>query len=114
MELELRQKDLNIGQSAYEHITGCIEAALRRFAHRINRVTIWLVDNKGSHGGIDKKCRISVQMSKGRTIRAENRNTSLAAAAYFAVDKAAYAICRELNRRRRRTRKMRFLGFSDE
>jgi ribosomal subunit interface protein len=114
MELDLRQKDLNIGQSLYDHIASYIEAALKRFANRINRVTIWLVDINGSRGGIDKQCRITIQLSKGRTIRAENTNTNVAAAAYFAVDRAAYAICREIKRRQRISRKTRIHGSDDE
>jgi putative sigma-54 modulation protein len=114
MELELRQKDIVIGQSLQEHIAGYIDAALRRFAGRIYRVTIWLADINGSRGGIDKQCRIAVQLSKGKTIRTENTNTNVAAATYYAVDRAAYAICREIKRRRRISRKTRSHDSDDE
>ncbi len=114
VELELRQKDIVIGQSLYDHIARYIDAALRRFAGRIHRVTIWLADINGPRGGIDKQCRIAVQLSKGKTIRAGNTNTNLVAAAYFAVDRAAYAVSRELRRRRKFSRKMRSRGSEEE
>jgi putative sigma-54 modulation protein len=114
MELELRQKDMDMGQSLYDHIAGYIDAALNRFANRINRVTIRLVDINGPRGGIDKQCRIAVQLSKGKTIRTGNTNTNMIAATYFAVDRAAHAISRELKRRRKFSRKLRSRGSDDE
>jgi putative sigma-54 modulation protein len=114
VELELRQKDMDIGQSMHEHISDYIDTALSRFANRINRVTIWLVGINGMRGGIDKQCRIAVQLSKGKTIRTGHTNTNMVAAIYFAVDRAAHAISRELKRRRNHSRKLRYQGFDDE
>jgi putative sigma-54 modulation protein len=114
VELELRQKDMDIGQSLHDHIADYIDTALRRFANRINRVTVWLIDINGPRGGIDKQCRIAVQLSKGKTIRMGHTNTNLVAAIYFAVDRAAHAISRELKRRRKNSRKMRYLGSDEE
>jgi putative sigma-54 modulation protein len=110
MELEFRQKDLDLGQSRYDQIASYISVALNRFSKRINRVTIWLVDTNGSRGGVDKQCRIAVYLSKGKTIRAKNTNTNLIAAIYFAVDRAASAIRREIQRRRRFNRNLRSHG----
>jgi putative sigma-54 modulation protein len=114
MELELRQKDLMIGQPLQDQLASYLDNALRRFAKQIYRVTIWLIDTNGPRGGIDKQCRIYVQLSKGKTIRVGHTNTNLVAAIYFAVDRAAYAVSREIKRRRKHDHAMRSWGSADE
>jgi putative sigma-54 modulation protein len=107
MELLLRHKRVNIGQSLREYIAGHIDTVLGRFADRIRRVTIYLVDVNGPRGGIDKRCNIAVQLVEGGTIRAGNVNTHLVAAIYYAADRAARAVRRESQRRRKLARQSR-------
>jgi putative sigma-54 modulation protein len=102
MELELRHKGVKIGQSFRDRITSHIQSALGRFAQRIRGVRILLTDINGQRGGVDKYCGIAVQLSGGRTIRAQDLNTQAEAAFYFAMDSAAQAVGRELERRHKR------------
>jgi putative sigma-54 modulation protein len=114
MKLEIHQKNMNIERSLYDHITDHIHTALARFASKINRVTIWLVDINGPRGGIDKQCRIAVQLLKGKTIRTDHTTIDLVAAAYSAIDRAAYIISQELKRRQSCSRKIKSQELEDE
>jgi putative sigma-54 modulation protein len=107
VDLELRHRGIAIGQSLYDLIASHIQSALGRFAHRIRGVTVQLMDTNGQRGGIDKQCGIAVRLSGGKTIRAREVNTQVVAAFYFAVDRAACAVSRELARRVKRARRRR-------
>jgi putative sigma-54 modulation protein len=107
MELELRHKGIAVGPSLRDLVASHIQSALGRFAHRIRGVTVQLMDTNGQRGGIDKYCGIAVRLSGGKTIRAREVNTQAVAAFYFAVDRAACAVGRELERRLKRARRRR-------
>jgi putative sigma-54 modulation protein len=61
------------------------------------------MDTNGRRGGLDKYCGIAVRLSGGKTIRARELNTHVLAAFDFAMDRAANAVGRELERRRKRS-----------
>lgn len=107
MELELRHKGIASGPSFHDLIASHIQSALGRFAHRINGVTVQLTDTNGPRGGIDKCCGIAVRLSGGKTIRARELNTQAVAAFYYAVDRVACDVSRELQRRLKRARRKR-------
>lgn len=107
MNLELRHKHVKISPTLHDHIAGHIQGALGRFSHRIRDVTIQLMDTNGQRGGIDKYCGIAVRLADGKTIHARDLNTQVVVAFYFAVDRAAYAVSRELDRRRKRNGRKR-------
>jgi ribosome-associated translation inhibitor RaiA len=70
-------------------------------AHGIRAVTVHLMDVTGSSGAADNRCGIAVTLNSGKTLRTRNVNTQVIAAFYFALDRAARAVRRELERRRR-------------
>lgn len=107
MELIVKQKNLPLGHSLREYVTGHMEASLHEFADRIRRVTVCLADINGPRGGVDKRCNIAVHLARGGTVRAGHTNTQFIAAIYFATDRAAQAIKRRLGRRRKRARQKR-------
>ena len=107
MNLELRYKGITLGQSLHDLIASHVQSALGRFAHRVRGVTVQLTDTNGRRGGIDKSCGIAVRLASGKTIRAVGLNTQVVAAFYFAVDRAAYAVGRELERRRKQAWRQR-------
>jgi putative sigma-54 modulation protein len=107
MEMVLRHKHVPVGQALRKYVAEHVNTAFGKFADRIQRVTIFLADMNGPRGGVDKRCNIAVQLAKGRTIRSGNTNTHLVAAVYFATDRAAHAVQRALERRRKRARQKR-------
>ena len=51
-----------------EYIVRRLSFAVRRFHHRIFRVTVRLADVNGPRGGVDSRCSIAADLSDGRRL----------------------------------------------
>jgi putative sigma-54 modulation protein len=71
--------------------------ALRRFAHRIRRVTLRLVDVNGPRRGVDSRCSIAADIVDGRHIFVE----ATAAFPFAAITHAASRLSEAIRRERR-------------
>jgi ribosome-associated translation inhibitor RaiA len=63
MKLELRITHLQSSAPLEAHIVRKLEFLLQRFADRVERVVVRLVDENGPKGGIDKRVRIAVRLA---------------------------------------------------
>jgi putative sigma-54 modulation protein len=102
MNVKFRELGYTASPSFREMVTDRIAAALGRFAQRIRTVTVQFQDTNGPRGGIDKLCGIAVRLEHGDMLRAQDVNTQMAAAFYYALDRAAFALRRDVERRRNR------------
>ena len=102
LRLELRSTNIALTEPMRNHVARRLAFALRRFAHRVDRVTVRLVDINGPKGGPDKRCRIVVRLSPAQSVVVEATDSD----AYAAVSQAAMrldeAVARTLTRRRPR------------
>lgn len=114
MQLEIRDSSLQLGSAFREQLSDHIEGACRRFAGRIRRIVVSLVDTNGPRGGLDKLCQMAVQLTRGEVIRSCSKNTNLTAAVYLATDRVTRALSRRLERNRKRSVRRRRWQFSDE
>jgi putative sigma-54 modulation protein len=86
MKIEIRGSTVPISEALEEHILRKLDFALRRFADRLDRVVVRLVDLNGPKGGIDKRCRIAARlMSPVPSVIVEATDAD----AYMAVSQAA-------------------------
>lgn len=86
MKIDVRGSTVPISYALEEHIRRRLAFALRRFAGKVERVVVRLVDLNGPKGGPDKRCRISAQlMTHGPTVMVE----ATSADAYLSVSQAA-------------------------
>ena len=65
-----------------------------------HKLAVSLSDINGPRGGIDKRCKIQVQMGSGREVIIENVEADLYAAIDRAVDRADRAVVRQVERAR--------------
>ncbi len=72
--------------------------ALRRFTHRIRRVTLRLIDVNGPRRGVDSRCSIAVDLTDGRRLFADATSAWPFAAITRAAGRLNEAIRRELGR----------------
>ncbi len=72
--------------------------ALARFAPRIHEVLVRLQDENGPKGGVDKACRVSVNLGREGMVRAEDVDPVLEAAVCRATERAGRAVARALER----------------
>jgi putative sigma-54 modulation protein len=101
MLIELRSSNIQISVALREHVARRLDFAVGRFAPRVERVIVRLVDVNGPKGGPDKRCRIVARLSPARTVLVEATDSD----AYAAVSQAAIRlderVARALERRRR-------------
>jgi ribosome-associated translation inhibitor RaiA len=100
--MDIRLKRIAVGNAMKEQILAHLEAAFRRLSRRIRAVDVCLADTNGPRGGVDKHCRIAVQLHRGGTVRVGQSDADLLAALDLATDRVTHAVVRSLERRRSR------------
>jgi len=102
LNIELRSWNVPLSEAMREHVTRRLHFALGRFTHRIERVTVRLVDINGPRGGLDKRCRIVVQLAPARRVVIEAIDSDAYAAVSQAAIRADETVARAVTRRRPR------------
>ena len=95
MQIEVRVSNVAMSEALEAHITRRVDFALRRFAPRVVRVVVRLVDLNGPKGGLDKRCRMAAELSpplQGVIVEA------IDADAYVAVSQAAARLAERVTR----------------
>jgi putative sigma-54 modulation protein len=82
------------------HIERRLRFALTRFSGRIGRVNVFLADQNGPRGGVDKTCRIVVRLRDGGDVVAEVSDVNWEVAVDRATTRIGHSTGRELARRR--------------
>lgn len=82
------------------HVERRLRFALTRFSGRIGRVSVFLADQNGPRGGIDKTCRIVVRLREGGDVIAEVSDVDWEVAVDRATTRIGHSTGRELARRR--------------
>jgi len=108
MYILLRTKGLRPTQHLLEHVHRRLAFALARFGTRISAVRVLLADENGPRGGVDKRCRVVVDLPHRGRVRIEESGADTVPVVDIAADRAARTVQRLLNRlhdqRRRRAR----------
>jgi ribosome-associated translation inhibitor RaiA len=98
----LRSWNVPLSEAMREHVARRLDFALGRFAHRIEGITVRLVDINGPKGGIDKRCRIVVRLTQSRSVVVEATDSDAYAAVSQAAIRADETVARAITRRRPR------------
>ncbi|MEN3277993.1 MAG: putative sigma-54 modulation protein [Massilia sp.] len=77
-----------------------LATALGWARQHMRKLVVWLSDINGPRGGVDKRCKIQVQLDGGRDIIIEDTEADL----YAAIDRAAGRADRAVVKRVERTR----------
>ena len=98
MRIEIRGKDIELDKTMKDYIEHRLQSGLDRFSARIARVTVQILDINGPHGGPDKSCRIEIRLHPRGRIFVKDTDAHFHAAVDRAVDCAACAVGREIER----------------
>lgn len=90
----------NVDQDLTAHVERRLRFALSRFSGRIRRVNVFLADQNGPRGGIDKTCRIVVLLRDGGSVVAEVNDVDWIIAVDRATTRIGHTTSRDLARRR--------------
>lgn len=104
MQIEIRSKVKFLTNDLREGIKRQFTYALDRFESRIQRVVVMLTDINGTRGGIDKACKVNIEMAGASTLRLERVAASWGEAASAVAHRAADALFRQNDRRNERPR----------
>lgn len=108
--IDLRSTNVAISVALREHVARRLSFALSRFTHRVERVTVRIVDINGPRGGPDKRCRIVVRLRPARSILVEATDSDAYAAVSQAANRLDERVSRDLARERPRTVARRRIG----
>jgi ribosome-associated translation inhibitor RaiA len=89
-----------------------LDLSLGRFASRIHEVRVWLSDDNGPRGGVDKTVRIELDLAGARELRVEQTATGWQEAVDVATGRMGRTAARELERRRNRRMHMDLATFA--
>ena len=104
MRLEIRQRGVKVTEELRTFLQERLRLALGRFARHIDLVRVYLRDVNGPRDGLDKKCRMVVELPpRGRVIVA-GADTATSAAIARTASRAGIAVKRHVQRRRSRRR----------
>lgn len=104
MQFDIRRQGIDIDDDAKARLERRLEFALGRLGRHVNRVWIYLADENGSRGSVDKRCRILVRLQHLPDVLIEDHDTSLLVLIDRSVNRAGLAVRRELGRRHTRMR----------
>ncbi len=100
MKLEIHSKGFGLTEAIRSHTERRLAFAMDRFARRIRTILVWVGDLNGPKGGVDKCCRVAVELIQGRVVL-EERAPDLHLAIDRAADRAAEKVAREVKRANR-------------
>jgi hypothetical protein len=102
MQLDMRGINFQLDETLKNHIERRLHFAMERFAARIQKVTVRMTDINGPRGGIDKHCRIAIDLVPRGTVMLEDRGENPFILVTDMAKRAGRSVRRELERRRRR------------
>lgn len=97
MQLEIRSKNFSMTGAIRSHIEKRLGFALDRFMNHVRSVLVWVGDVNGPKGGIDKSCRVAIEVGFRRVVL-EERAPDLYRAITLAARRTRKAIAREVKR----------------
>jgi putative sigma-54 modulation protein len=110
MRVQIHGRHLEVTLGLRAHGERAVDFALGRFGERVDRVRICMLDINGPRGGIDKCCRITVQLRPSGMVYLEETGADLYAALNRAVGRAGRAVGRRLHHDRRAPERRRGQG----
>jgi len=105
MRIETCSKNLPLTRSLEDSIFRAVLFSLGRFADAIDRVRVTISDVNGPRGGIDKQCRIQIDLGGLGRFIVQGMDAKATAAVDEAAERAGRTVRRALDRRIERRRR---------
>ena len=104
MRLEIRRRDVEITEDLRTYLEERLWLALGHFDSHVKVVRAYLRDVNGPRGGLDKLCRIVVELDRRGRVVVTGMDTDIRAAVGVAAIRAGVAVKRHVKRGRARRR----------
>jgi putative sigma-54 modulation protein len=100
MRVDIHSQGLELNDETRRRVERRLQFALARFEPRLLRTEVYVSDQNGPRGGVDKRCRILVRLRPHVSVIVERDDADLNAAIDGAAHRVAQALVRQLERRR--------------
>jgi ribosomal subunit interface protein len=100
MQIDLKGHGVRFSEALRAHAHRRLAFALSRFEPSLARVRVYLEDLNGPKGGVDKRCRVVLQLANGGQVIAEDASADAYDAISGAVERALRRLTRSLDRLR--------------
>jgi ribosome hibernation promoting factor len=98
MRIEVSGQGMTVRPGLKDHVERRLDFALNRFEDRIDHIAVKLEDLNGPKGGVDKQCRVMVQLHKLPNAIVEQTAEDMYAAVDLAADRVGRAVARKLEK----------------
>lgn len=112
MQVRIHSHGFHTDEELRQAIERRLDLSLGRFGSRIQEVRVWLTDDNGPRGGVDKTVRLELALSGTRELRVEQTATSWQEAVDMATGRLGRTAAREIERRRNRRLHMDLATFA--
>jgi putative sigma-54 modulation protein len=96
MWIDIRTRGITLDADTRAHIDRRLGFALQRIGDRVNRVNVYLADENGPRGGVDKLCRIVTYLRTGGAVLIEDEDSDLTTLIDRTADRLGHAVRRVL------------------
>jgi ribosome-associated translation inhibitor RaiA len=97
MRIDIRACSLKLTPTLRDYVRRRIRFALGRFMLRLKNVRVVLKDLNGPKGGVDKHCKVFVNIMPSFSVIIEERDADLETAINRALDRAGRTVARRLD-----------------
>lgn len=98
MKTDIQGFGFNITPALADHVQRRLQFALARHRLNVQHVSVRVGDQNGPRGGVDKFCRIHVQLPELPLVVVEEVHVDMYAAVGRAVERAGRAVAKNLQR----------------
>jgi putative sigma-54 modulation protein len=98
MRVMIRTQGLELSAVGRECAEQRLTSALGRAAGHVRSVTVFVADENGPKGGVDKTCRVAVNLDDGPPVVVRHRAAGVGAAVGGAAERVGRAVARALDR----------------
>lgn len=107
MWIQIRTHGVRASSAFFEHAETRAAATLAHLQAHVRSVRVHVGDENGPRGGIDKRCRVEIALVRRGTLYAEARGADARRTVAVALERAARALERLIERRADVHRRMR-------
>lgn len=100
MHLEVRHRNVKVTEEMRTLIRERLQQTLGCFSRHFDMVRIYLWDVNGPRGGLDKRCRINIDLPPRGHVIVTGADTDIRAAIADAANRVRLAVKRQVKRRR--------------
>jgi hypothetical protein len=96
MWIDNRTRGITLDADTRAHIDRRLGFALQRIGDRVNRVNVYLADENGPRGGVDKLCRVVTYLRTGGAVLIEDEDGDLTTLIDRTADRLGFTVRRVL------------------